>query len=108
MFNNMEYGDAAQLCVLINAVLWILCFIYRVTCWAIKKIRHEETTATVGWVCYWIVFAILTSILGPVTLSIVTVIGLSWLLGTIIPWLWNHGLETGCEWLAEHVFSKSL
>ena len=103
--NNL---DGFEICILINACLWAICFIYRITCYVIKKIKRIPTEATIGRVCLWVVFAILTSIFGPVTLVPVVIFALSWALGEGIPYLWDHGLESTCEWLDDHIFSKSL
>ena len=104
----MEYNDFYINCVYIDAALWILCFIYRFICWAIKKIKREETEATVGNVLLWIIFACLTTIFGPVSLCFFTAFAGSWVITTSLSFLWNHGLETVCEWLCDHIFCKKI
>lgn len=86
-------------CVCIDAILWIMFFIYSIICFVIKKIKHKETNVSVGSVICWIILAICSSIFGPIPLAIFVFCCLVWIISLVVPFLWNHGLESACEWL---------
>lgn len=95
----MEYNDFFINCIYVDAILWIMFFIYSIIKFFIKKIKYKETDVSIMNIICFVILAICSSIFGPVTLAFVTVFVLAWILSVVIPFLWNHGLETVFEWL---------